>query len=110
MYPKTLGRKLPDATWQERKLGDEERRDLQNQASALEKELQGSSADASTLKRAAATYSALGEGTKAAGALERLTEAQPDNPEGWQLLVGRVGSHPLHEFWTTVSWFCIFEC
>ena len=60
---------------------------MQNQAGALEKELQSGSADAATLMQAAATYTALGEGTKASGVLEELTEAQPDSPEGWQLLV-----------------------
>jgi predicted Zn-dependent protease len=72
---------------QERQLGEEERRDLQKQATGLEKDLQSGRADADTLKRAAATYTALGEGSKAASMLERLTEAQPSNPEAWQLLV-----------------------
>lgn len=77
---------------QERKLGDEERRDLQKQAAALEKDLQSSPTNADTLKRAAAVYTALGQGSKAASTLERLTEAQPSSSEAWQLLVSCCGA------------------
>ena len=72
---------------QERKLGEEERRDLVRQTAALEANIQSGSASAGTLRQAAASYGALGEGQKASAALEKLTEVEPQDPEAWQLLV-----------------------
>ena len=72
---------------QERKLGEEERRDLAKQTAALEADIQSGSGSAEMLRQAAASYSALGESQKAFSTLEKLTEMAPLDPEAWQLLV-----------------------
>lgn len=72
---------------QERKLGEEERRDLLKQTAALEGDIQSATASAEMLRQGAASYSALGESQKASAALEKLVELTPRDSEAWQLLV-----------------------
>jgi predicted Zn-dependent protease len=81
---------LSDLGWlasQERKLGEEERRDLEKQAAAVEEQIAAGTADAEALRRAAAAYNALGQDDRAAGVLQQLTDKQPSDPAAWQLLV-----------------------
>ena len=57
------------------------------QTAALEADIQSATASAETLRRAAASYNALGEAQKASAALEKLVELAPRDFEAWQLLV-----------------------
>ena len=72
---------------QERKLGDEERADLERQAADLGKQLEGGAAQPEQLQRAAAVYATLGRAEDAAGALEQLVEKAPGNSSAWGMLV-----------------------
>lgn len=73
---------------QERKLGDEERADLEKQAADLSKQLEGGAAQPEQLQKAAAIYATLGRAEDAAGALEQLVEKAPGNSSAWGMLVG----------------------
>ena len=73
---------------QERKLGDEERADLERQAADLGVQLEGGAAQPEQLQRAAAVYATLGRAEDAAGALEQLVEKAPGNSSAWGMLVG----------------------
>ena len=72
---------------QERKLGDEERADLEKQAADLSKQLEGGAAQPEQLQKAAAIYATLGRAEDAAGALEQLVEKAPGNSSAWGMLV-----------------------
>lgn len=72
---------------QERKLGDEERADLEKQAVELGKQLEAGPAEPETLQRAAMVYATLGRPQDAAGVLEKLVEKEPGRAGTWEMLV-----------------------
>ncbi|CAL8467355.1 g6892 [Coccomyxa elongata] len=74
------------STQQERKLGDQEKKDLEKEVAELEAQLAGGSADSATLRRAAGAYAALGDAAKAGATLERLTDKEPSDVAAWQAL------------------------
>ncbi|KAK9916849.1 hypothetical protein WJX75_007827 [Coccomyxa subellipsoidea] len=80
------GPQRSQSSQQERKLGDQERKDLEKEAAELEVQLSGGIADSSTLRRAAGTYAALGDSAKAGAALEKLTAQDPSDLAAWQAL------------------------
>ena len=79
---------------QERRLGDEERADLEKQASDLGKQLEAGTAQPEQLQRAAAVYAALGRVEDAAGALQQLVEKAPGSSSAWGMLVNSFLSLP----------------
>ena len=76
---------------QERRLGDEEKADLEKQVSELGTQIDSGKAGAEVLQRAASGYAALGRSQEAAGVLEKLVEKEPASSSAWGMLVG-----PLH--------------
>ena len=60
---------------------------LQEQAAAIQATLKTDPNDAEALQKGSVVYAALGDTKKAAGLLERLTQAVPDNARFWQALV-----------------------
>lgn len=75
------------ASAQERKLGEQERKDLEKEVAELEGQLSEGTADSATLRRAAAAYAALGDNAQAGAALEKLTAQEPSDYSMWQALV-----------------------
>ena len=73
---------------QERKLGVEERADLEKQVSELARQIDAGGAETEMLQRAASTYAALGRSQEAAGALEKLVEKDSGSSSAWGMLVG----------------------
>ena len=63
---------------QERRLGDEERADLEKQVSELGRQIDAGSAGAAVLHRS----------QEAAGILEKLVEKEPASSSAWGMLVG----------------------
>ena len=73
---------------QERRLGDEERAELEKQVSELGRQIDAGSAGAEVLQRAASSYAALARSQEAAGVLEKLVEKEPASSSAWGMLVG----------------------
>ncbi|EIE22110.1 hypothetical protein COCSUDRAFT_42503 [Coccomyxa subellipsoidea C-169] len=80
------GPQQSQSSQQERKLGDQERKDLEREVAELEAQLSGGTADSSTLRRAAGAYAALGDSAKSGAALEKLTGQDPSDLAAWQAL------------------------
>ena len=73
---------------QVRRLGEEERKELEKQVAAFEARLAANGGDSKGAARCGARSAlALGDAGKAAALLGRLTEAAPADSEAWQLLV-----------------------
>ncbi len=93
---------------QERRLGDEERADLERQVSELRTQVDAGNAGAEVLQRAASGYAALGRSQEAAGVLEKLVEKEPASSSAWGMLVrpNTEQSPYLRASWTPVLACC----